>query len=385
MIVHIFRADLTFHCVEMIRNIIDYSNEKHYFVLFAKSAEYREKYLQLFREKSVSNYCFCDTEAGKLKLLYRGINVFRKKKIAYSDQLLFEILDKNRNNPVVFHGNLLSGSVLTLLLLKNYKNLSWVNWGNYLTSKDRILNFNCLKKSVIDRITIGLYKRFGSVVTLLKDDEIKMKELGLRDVRLIPYINNMLDGIREEDVCCEVESDKVHVLLGNSCHSIPEYYKILDIFALHDNANRVIECMLNYGYEDKQAEVDKFISYGQEALKNHFKAWTNLVDIETYKNHFKEINIFVCGKKTQTGLGAIYLSLLLGKKIYLTGYNYNWIRNLGFIIYDLKEIDTPEHLNTPLCQEDKLKNFQLCFQLFSTPKIAARWDNWYQHLYEQRK
>lgn len=204
MIVHIFRAELTFHCVGMIRNIIDYSNEKHYFVLVARSAEYREKYLQLFQEKSFSDYCFCDAENGELKVLYRWINVFRKRKITYSDQLLFEILDKNRNNPVVFHGNLLSGVVLSLLLLKNYSNISWVNWGNYLMPKDRILNINHLKKSIVNRITIGLYKRFGSVVTLLKDDEIKMRELGIKDVRLIPYINNMLDEIREQDIHCEI-------------------------------------------------------------------------------------------------------------------------------------------------------------------------------------
>ena len=94
--------------------------------------------------------------------------------------------------------------------------------------------------------------------------------------------------------------------------------------------------------------------------------------------------IYICGVKTQTGLGAINRSLRAGLKVYLTGYNLEWIRSRGYIVFDYDDIEHMmlEEFLEPLTLKEQQYNFDNSINL--AKQGIKDWDLFYRDLLSER-
>jgi hypothetical protein len=87
-------------------------------------------------------------------------------------------------------------------------------------------------------------------------------------------------------------------------------------------------------------------------------------------------DIYICDVKKQTGLGAIYTCLRLGKKLFLSGINYDWMKSLGCIVFDTGEIDQMEKevFLQEISYEEKLNNYNIINSHLNLNRILNEWD-----------
>ena len=158
-----------------------------------------------------------------------------------------------------------------------------------------------------------------------------------------------------------VNSDKPVVLLGNSQYWIRSYIDMLQVLSPYKGRIKV-QCMLNYPFEKKESYFE-LISLGKSLFGDDFK--TNeeyYLDRKDYINYMNSCDIYVCAVKKQTGLGAISTCLLLGKRIYITGNNLEWVRqeynSIVFPVEDINEKLSIEAFVKPLTREEKDHNYR---------------------------
>jgi hypothetical protein len=134
--------------------------------------------------------------------------------------------------------------------------------------------------------------------------------------------------------------------------------------------------MLNYGNQEGAV----YEALGRKAFAcfpGRYYPWTKIVPIDEYADYLKKQDVYVCYVPTQTGLGAIYHMLLFGKKVYLQGFNLEWIRQLGFVVFDASDIsrESFETFSTLLSDQQKQHNFRLMQEWFDVDKACRRWEH----------
>ena len=87
-------------------------------------------------------------------------------------------------------------------------------------------------------------------------------------------------------------------------------------------------------------------------------------------------DIYICAAQKQSGLGAIYTCLRLGKKVFLTEINYEWIKSLGCHIFSVDEIDKmePEDFLEDLSYEEKINNYRAIKSYLNIEQILKKWN-----------
>ena len=163
----------------------------------------------------------------------------------------------------------------------------------------------------------------------------------LSKITTIPYVfthpkfqDLYLKLIEEEPI--NKNNEKPIVLLGNNSSNINEYISLLKILAKYKGKIRV-QCMLHYNL-NKDELYYKLIELGNSIYGDDFRSNEEFYDYEDYIHYMNKCTIYICGSTTQTGLGAIDTCLSLGKKIYITGKNYEWVTSFGAVVYKLDEI-----------------------------------------------
>ena len=91
---------------------------------------------------------------------------------------------------------------------------------------------------------------------------------------------------------------------------------------------------------------------------------------------------YLCNEHSQTGLGAIYTCLQLGKKIFLAGANYDWISSLGCKIYHIEEINNMsyEEFVTPLSNDIICHNMEIMKRLEDIDTKVNAWNSYLSSL-----
>jgi hypothetical protein len=199
----------------------------------------------------------------------------------------------------------------------------------------------------------------------------------LRNTFFLPYYNE-LPLIIEKINIIEVNKDNniLRVLLGNSGNCIDSYYEDLKRLEIHIN-HISIDCMLNYGSTYKQNS--NLINTATLIYGNKFKAHTVIWPKEQYYNFMNKFDIYISSKKTQSGLGAIYLLLLLGKKVFLAGKNFEHIKKCGAVIFHSDQINEYpfQDFCRPLTKEEKNNNYSVIMRLLDCETLALKWEQFY--------
>lgn len=339
MILHIFTAN-RYHLVPSISKgfITRYNNFEHKFILFGDKNLNKELYINLYKTLNFSNYFFCT-----------------------SLREFFAIIHKHKKHPILFHAG--SYSWFLTSHFAGCENVNWVNWGAGASIG------KSLKSKLFTPIKKYLYKKFNSIIVLMQGD----KDTLIRDFRICENkVSVMSYSSKDPNKYSEIYSvllDKNEnkivdsnykplVLLGNNPSNMDEYISLIKGLKTFVGKIRV-QCMLNYSLE-KNEKYYELIELGYSIYGEDFRANEEFHEgFENYINYMNTCDIYICNSEKQTGLGAIYTTLSLGKKVYITGKNLSWIQSLNALVFDAKDIFEDlqfEMFIKPLTYNERIEN-----------------------------
>jgi len=388
MIVHVFMGNRYHHVPSMIKNILSNSKKEHFFILYFRNEDQDNgsRYRELF--KTLNHPYYQIAVVPELGAIVRGTS-----RLGISDVCRDSIhyaLFKNRKRPIVFHGEYAfrrGDSLIYFFLSPLFRSIAWVCWGfvpgrNPLSGSGWKEKLTGLFNRMIMRKELA---RFDRIVCLLGGDQNElMARYTLNNTVVIPYIDDTPSYADPDAINTVSNQMPCRVLLGNSATDVGNYMEVVDMLAGF-SSKVTLRAMLNYG-KPPQEDYDLFISKASEVFGGNFFPWTELVEKTKYIECLKMQDIYICNTETQTGLGAIYFSMLLGKKLYLNGYNYEWIKNNGFKIFHVKDIYGLDYDNfvKPLSIEDRIYNLNKLEDLLNIKQVASKWESLYDDLLVSR-
>jgi len=268
----------------------------------------------------------------------------------------------NKDEPFLLHGT--TYALIYKLISYKFTNLNWVCWG-----RGSRINYKNYKSILFTPIKYFLYNKFNSVVTLLDGDKNSLtKQFYLKNVVTIPYYSESSKEL-EEYICSlknnYIDCDIKKIYLGNSGHCAEDYIYILDI--LKPYANKIeVHCMLSYGIDSGSSKWNVLAEKGKDLFGSNFYMDNKYYSYKDYLQYMNEASAYICLRSNQTGLGAIYTMLLLGKKIFINGDNYNHLKQLGAYVTSIQDIENS--LLFPLSIQEKDKNFHVINNLGNSYK-----------------
>lgn len=173
------------------------------------------------------------------------------------------------------------------------------------------------------------------------------------------------------------QKDKIIVLLGNNPTCIGGYIQTLPLLEPY-KGKIVVKCMLNYSLV-KDELYEKLMRLGTTLFGDEFISSEEFYeDRKEYLKYINDIDIYICPVERQSGLGAINYCLRLGKKIYITGKNYDWIVSQGAQVfrYDhLKGGLSFEDFSEELPKEVKIRNYRTTIE-----RKTGQTEKWHEYL-----
>lgn len=357
MILHVFTAN-RYHLVPFIsRGFVTTFKEdaNHKFLFYGDKKLDRQKYDSIFENLGFSEYVFCTSMKEYLS-----------------------VIRKHKKTPILFHAGSYHWFLMALLI--GCKKLNWVCWGSGAASG----------KGVASRLVLPIkryiYNRFCSIVTLMDADRetiIRDFHIDSSKVQTIPYASkgegkNQYDLLIEEIVKQHIHHDKPVVLLGNNPSCISGYIDMLPRLKQY-KGKIIVKCMLNYSLV-KDEKYEELIRLGKSLFGDDFVPSEEFYeDRGDYIRYMNECYIYICPVQRQSGLGAISTCLKLGKKVFLAGKNYDWIKEeYGAQVYHLDSICSAlpvEEFVEELPDEVKKRNFSSIID-----RRTGRVEKWHDYL-----
>lgn len=350
-VIHIFNARNYHLAPDIIESFIMNIELKHFFILIADKGQNINWtiYYNLFEKYNFENFVFS-----------RSLSELKKND------------DIRKDAFIVMHGD--SFKRMLFFYLRGFSNFHWVCWGSGLKNNKTLKSF--VSKFVKEKI----YKRFKSIVLLNQQDEIELvKRYEIKNTSILTYPMKLyeMDYFKKERIQIERKGLGNSVYLGNNPACINSYLTLIEELKKYKNLIRV-NCMLNYEYV-KNSKYFSLIEKGKSNFESNFKANTKFYDLKDYPTYMDQCDIYICGEKRQTGLAAIYTTLKLGKKLFLDGNNYDFIKSLGCKVFKVSEIGEMLLLEflQPLEVKEKEQNFDIIFNYLSPDKILSEWETFF--------
>lgn len=317
-----------------------------------------------------------------------GKNVNKKK---YSDRfalfkyekyffiknaLLFVVfILKHRKSVIIFH----SGEYWQMLvcIASFCRSINWVCWGSGCNQPESFIGKKIvwLKKFI--------YSRLSKIVVLMTPDKLSLETyymVSANKIQVIPYMgvgyekaDSIYNDLRQKHVFAE--SGKVLVLLGNNNFSKKSYIDLVKRLSVY-KGKILVQCMLHYSL-NKDKEYYELLRIGKDIFGEDFRSNEEFYEKnEEYVRYMNKCDIYICGVEKQTGLGAIGACLRLGKKVYITGNNYDWITSnyhaKVFRSDDIKESLPFEEFAKDLTFEEREYNYN-CMKQKTTVELWKSW------------
>lgn len=307
MVVHVFNADAPHLVLSIAEKFIEIIKKKQIFVFYGTKNTKWEKYEKLSRNFPYNEFIYCSSY----------FDFVRKVKIPRG-QLIF------------LHG--VNYYWLLCFSLSRYSNFHFVCWGSGTQIHHNI------KSRLSILLKIFVYNRCKCIITLMDEDRKTIqRNFHVNNVHTISYVGRvseiLINGLYE----FSFNSKKLVVFLGNNSHQMLSYFQLLD--RLEPLAGKLeVHCMLNYSLKNNLL-LDKLKEKGRALWGDDFVLDTKLYPIEEYPSYMNQCDVYICKAEEQTGIGAISTLAYLGKKIYLSGKNLSWARDLGYFVSDISELN----------------------------------------------
>ena len=339
MIIHVFTANRYQLVPAIAKGFISVfkKDAEQVVLLYGNSSLNKQKYVELFGKEGFTNYAFCSSLSEYMSFIWR-----------------------HKRYPILFHAGNYYWFLIAWLL--GCRKLNWVCWGSGASSP----------KSLRGRFSLPykrfLYHRFNSIVTLMdadRDSIIRDFHVSPSKIETISYMSmgdgkNQYDILKEQLMSESRCNSKPVVLLGNNPSCISGYLELLP--RMKQYAGRiVVKCMLNYSLV-KDNRYDELIRLGEACFGEDFVPSEEFYEEkEEYIRYMNDCDIYICPVHRQSGLGAVNTCLGLGKKVYLTGKNLEWITAAYKArVYDADDINDSlsfEVFTRGLSEEEKRSNY----------------------------
>lgn len=324
---------LTLQLIKEFVNDFDVMGVRHEFVLYGDRDDDKDaKYDQLEKELSISlNY------------------------IESENDLSLYLKDKN-NYSILIHGD----SFLCIKQSVKVNNrVSWICWG-YIPPKGNKLLLSNISFFLRKRV----YKKLKNIVCLLSGDKKELLRLyQLTNIMVLPYSATENIEVLDKYDINRSNHKPLNVYIGNSGHNYQSYLEVLPSLAKYKG---FIKVHIMFQYPDWPEKKELVKKMGHEIFGDDFVLDEKMMDIETYRNYMNQCDVYICGDKSQTGLGAIHFCLSVGTKVFLTGKNLEWEKELGanvFNVDDLKNMSFTD-FSCNLLPEEKAHNRRVMIDLW---------------------
>jgi hypothetical protein len=348
MIVHVLTGSRVYGVPGIIKSFIKYkNNEDQFFMIVSEKGLDIDLYNDLFAQLNNSNYQLIDS----FKNLKQEGSRFKNKKI-------------------ILHG--VPYKWMAYFVFNGFKDVRWVCWGHGASINKynwKSILFTPLKKIIYQRLT-------KIAVLMPHDAESLRKDYKVTNITQLSYFGTIdqFPFTEEHIKCTNNPLDIKRIYLGNNSSSIRTYLPLTKKLSKFKDYV-TINCMLNYAFNESQVS-QQLESEGKRIYGDRFKMDTELYPLDEYYKYMDKCDIYICDVKKQTGLGAIYTCLRLGKKLFLSGINYHWMKSLGCIVFHTDEIDKMENevFLQELSYEEKLNNYNIINSHLSLNRILNEWD-----------
>lgn len=351
-IYHLFYANRYHLSPNIIDAILSCSIKKHYFLLVGDDDTNWDVYSEIFLK-------------------------YNFKKFIFSKLLSELFISVPKEAPILLHGD--SYKWMIYLIFKQFRNINWICWGSG-TKLNRTV-----KSYLSYPIKYLIYHRLSSIVTLMTPDRESLVDcFRLKKIETISYYgkrNTTLDSWIENARPKKETKQYVSIYLGNNTTCIKSYISIIKTYLNRfSNKKIVIRCMLHYDL-DKNQTYYNLIKTGKEIFQEQFHLDTDLYNIDEYFQYMNKCDVYICGVDRQTGLGAINACLRLGKKMYLSGNNYNWVTSFGAKVFHIEDLEHTsfENFIAPLSDVEKEYNNTIAINM-SQNNVADLWEQYYANI-----
>lgn len=307
-ILHILPYNADHLSLQLIREFnqdFDITGVNHEFILYGiRDDDKDEKYNKL--EKSLS----------------------KSFKYVETENALFQYLKHNNCNSILIHGD---SFPCIKQAVKSNKRVNWICWG-YIPKKGNKFLLSNISFSLRKRI----YQKLNTIVCLLSSDKKELEQLyGGTNSIVLPYSGTKYLGVLDKYCTGKQNHKPLNVYIGNSGHNYQSY---LDMLPLLTKYKGLIKVHVMFQYPDWPEKKEVVRKLGYELFGEDFVLDETLMDIETYRFYMSQCDVYICGDKSQTGLGAIHFCLYVGTKVFITGNNLEWEKELGATVFDVDDI-----------------------------------------------
>ena len=342
----------------------------------AKNSKFIGPYIQFIKENfDISEHTFLIIEkSGKRDGLPDFESIKHISVSVIGEYLKFSKEIKSyiqKADKIILHGLFIPNLVFYLFFNKKFlEKCYWViNGGDlyyYQYDNKRLWNkfYEFFRKGVIKKIYGFVCLTQGDYTIAKKMYDTKAKEYF--GMYINPVTKQYLDNIPTNSL-----KDSINIQIGNSADLSNNYFELLDMLEKFKDENIKIFAPLSYG--DKEHAI-KVKEYGEEKFGKKFVAMLNFLDPQKYAEYLGRIDILIFNHKRQQGLGNIYATVYLGKKIFIRSDISSWdffenkleivlndtlsIKNMNFkqfITYPKKELNKKKAEKKFYC-EDYVKN-----------------------------
>ena len=329
MIIHVFNANMYHLSPGMIWGLLNNFRETISKIILLETGDVdRAKYENIFTKFEFDDFMFCSSDFDSMIMTFK----------------------QDKDSPILFHGG--TYKRWNAAFKAGCKNVNWICWGGDASKSQGRRNAQSFIKRTIGRIfdewsfrkKKKLYKKFNTIVALIDPDRqtiIKDFRIQSDKVEVIPY--RYARKIASEDKMDELYNErnakiqkKPLVLIGNSPMNAPFYMQMLDL--LKKYAGKIeVHCMYQYPHVSDNTYMSLY-RLGRKCFGDDFFIDEIFLNGDEYFRYLNLTDIYICSNPEQTGIGAINNYLRLGKKMYLTGKNYEYAMGIGCSVHNTKDI-----------------------------------------------
>lgn len=277
-----------------------------------------------------------------------------------------DFFEPNKEDLIFLHGD--SYKRMFFFLVRLYKNIHWVCWGSGTKVNKSI-------KSIVSYfVKLVLYRLLkGCICLSIKDLEDLKHYFFIKNSVLMNYpidINFQPQKIeystREKDV----------IYFGNNPACLIANIKLLP--KIPNSYEYNILFMLNYCLDGYTKQLEKLKQISKDCYENSIIIYTNFLNLNDYYDFMDQCTVYICNETTQSGLGAIFTCIKLGKKLYLNGNNYDYITSLGIHVNHVNELHSSS--KDVLKQYDyktKQSNLDILNEHLNFETLLIKWKKYY--------
>lgn len=159
-----------------------------------------------------------------------------------------------------------------------------------------------------------------------------------------------------------------NILLGNSASFTNNHEYALKQLAKCTLKDKIVIAPISYGGTSQSRNSIK--EYGWKLFGNQFHPLETFLPLNEYNRLMCSAEVCIYGSWRQEAMGNIVMALYLGAKVFLSKYSplLSWYKEMGVAIYELESIDD-EQLNTPLAEENKMRNREILQKRYSRDRM----------------